>query len=106
MPYLLFLKRQQNLKLLSAANCMWHFLGKKITLSNTIKVSNNLDPVPSAYFVGPDLGSNCFQRLSADDTSRQRVKLTANQIAFCYFARSMECLFTCMCSCFQPLSQT
>ena len=24
-------------------------------------------------FVGPDLGSNCLPRLSADDTSRQRV---------------------------------
>ena len=27
------------------------------------------------YFVGPDLGPNCLQRLSADDTSRQRVKV-------------------------------
>ena len=26
-------------------------------------------------FVGPDLGPNCLQRLSADDTSRQRVKI-------------------------------
>ena len=25
-------------------------------------------------FVGPDLGPNCLQRLSADDTIRQRVK--------------------------------
>ena len=26
------------------------------------------------HFVTPDLGTNCLQRLSADDTSRQRVK--------------------------------
>ena len=26
------------------------------------------------HFVRPDLGQNCLQRLSADDTSRQRVK--------------------------------
>ena len=25
-------------------------------------------------FVGPDLGTNCLPRLSADDTGRQRVK--------------------------------
>ena len=25
------------------------------------------------FFVGPDLGPNCLQRLSADDTRRQRV---------------------------------
>ena len=31
-------------------------------------MSNSLD------FVGPDLGPNCLQSLSADDTSRQRVK--------------------------------
>ena len=27
MPYLLLLKKQQNLKLSSAANCRWHFMG-------------------------------------------------------------------------------
>ena len=26
-------------------------------------------------FVGPDLGPNCFQKLSADETNRQRVIL-------------------------------
>ena len=26
-------------------------------------------------FVGPDLGPNCLQRLSADNTSRQRVEV-------------------------------
>ena len=28
MPYLLFFKKQQNLKLSSAANCKWYFMGK------------------------------------------------------------------------------
>ena len=36
-------------------------------------MSNSLDPDQARHFVGPDLGANCLQRLSADDTSRQRV---------------------------------
>ena len=46
---------------------------------NTIKVSNSLDPDQVRLFVGPDLGPNCSQRLSADNKinvspSGQRVK--------------------------------
>ena len=37
-------------------------------------MSNSLDPDQARRFVVPDLGSNCLQRLSADDTSRQRAK--------------------------------
>ena len=37
-------------------------------------MSNNLDPDQARRFVGPDLGPNCLQKLSTDDTSRQRVK--------------------------------
>ena len=33
-------------------------------------VSNRLDPDQARHYVGPDLGPNCLQRLSADDTSR------------------------------------
>ena len=36
-------------------------------------MSNSLDPVQERQNVVPDLGLNCFQRLSADNTSRQRV---------------------------------
>ena len=43
---------------------------------NTISVSNNLDPDQAQHFVGPDLGQNFLQTLSADDTSRKRVKST------------------------------
>ena len=41
---------------------------------NTIRVSNNLDPDQDRRCVGPDLGPNCLQRLSAEEkvaTSRQ-----------------------------------
>ena len=36
-------------------------------LSGTRSVSNGLDPDQDQYAVGPDLGPNCLQRLSADD---------------------------------------
>ena len=40
-------------------------------------VSNSLDPDQARRYVGPDLGPNCLQWVSADDTvatSRERVK--------------------------------
>ena len=37
-------------------------------------MSNSLDPDQARQIVGPDLGPICLQRLSADDTGRQRVK--------------------------------
>ena len=36
-------------------------------------MSNSLDPDQARRIVGPDLGPNCLQRLSADVTGRQRV---------------------------------
>ena len=36
-------------------------------------MSNIYDPEKAQHFLEPDLGPNCLQRLSADDTSRQRV---------------------------------
>ena len=38
-------------------------------------MSNRLDLDQAQHFVGPDLVPNCLQKLSADDTSRQRVKI-------------------------------
>ena len=32
-------------------------------------MSNSLDPDHAHHFVGPDLGQNCLQMLSVDDTS-------------------------------------
>ena len=46
----------------------------KKSFRNTIRVSNSLDPDQDRRNVGPDLDPNCLKRLSADDTSRQRVK--------------------------------
>ena len=34
--------------------------------SLAIRVSNSLDPDQARHFVGPDLGRNCLQGLSAD----------------------------------------
>ena len=36
---------------------------------NTIRVSNSFDPDQGRQNVGPDLGLNCLQRLSADKNS-------------------------------------
>ena len=47
-------------------------LFRKILSENTIRVSNSLDPDQARRFVGPDLGPNCLQRLSAEDTSSQK----------------------------------
>ena len=46
----------------------------KNSLRNAIRVSNSLDPDQARQNVWPGLGPNCLQSLSADDTSRQRVK--------------------------------
>ena len=43
---------------------------RKNSFRKTIRVSNSLDPDQARYFVGPDLGPNCLQTLSEDDTSR------------------------------------
>ena len=37
-------------------------------------MSNSSDLDQAQHFAGPDLGQNCLQRLSADDTSSQRHK--------------------------------
>ena len=40
----------------------------------TIRVSNSLDSDQAPHFVGHDLCSNCLQKLSADDTSKLKLK--------------------------------
>ena len=42
-----------------------------LDLFNTIRVSNSLDPDQARHFVGPDLGPNCLQRLSADIAGKE-----------------------------------
>ena len=43
----------------------------KSSFRSTIRVSNGLDPDQDVHSVRPDLGSNCLQRLSADDKNRR-----------------------------------
>ena len=52
--------------LLSSADLFSKLTFSKISFTNTIRVSNNLDPYQNRRFVVPDLGSNYLQRLSAD----------------------------------------
>ena len=49
-------------------------LFQKIIFRNTIRVSNSLGPDQVQCSVWPDLGPNCLQKLSADDT-RYRLSL-------------------------------
>ena len=54
-----------------------NFFQKK-SFNNTIRVSNVFDPGQDQHSVGPDLGPNCLQQLSADDkvaASKEKVKL-------------------------------
>ena len=51
---------------LSNLSCFLCFLIQEYHQS----VSNSLDPDQARHFVGPDLGPNCLQMLSADDTFR------------------------------------
>ena len=39
----------------------------KKSFRNTTRVSNSLDPSQDQHYVGPDFGSNCLQRLSAEE---------------------------------------
>ena len=54
-------------------------------------MSNSLDPDQARRLVGPDLGPNCLQTLSADDTSRQRVKMIYSRFTK-YFPNIEQCL--------------
>ena len=54
---------------LSSADCIQNQLYRNIISGITIGVSNSLDPDQARHFVGPDLGANCFQRLSDDDNT-------------------------------------
>ena len=56
----------------------------KNSFRNTFKVSNSLDPDQAQHFVGPDLGPNCLQRLSADNTTIIGKKFTGSQNKILY----------------------
>ena len=65
--------------LISLFFCRLHFFSKLTSSKNCFRningVSNSLDPDQAQHFVGPDLGPNCLQKLSADDTGKLRVNL-------------------------------
>ena len=48
-------------------------------------MSNSLDPDQTRHFVGPDLGTNCLQRLFADNTSWQRAILEVFVRETCFY---------------------
>ena len=55
----------------------------KNSFRNTIWVSNRLDPDQAWHSVGPNLCQICFQRLSADDISRQWVMHPNTSLTHC-----------------------
>ena len=56
-------------------------------------MSNSLDPDQARQLVGPDLRPNCFQRLSADDTCRQRILYVSKAITTCNVIKILSSLF-------------
>ena len=52
--------------------CCFLIIFLKNYFRNTTRVSNSFGPDQARQHVGPGLGTNCLQRLSADDTCRQR----------------------------------
>ena len=61
--------------LLSSADIFSKLSFKKNSFRNTFIVSNDLDPDQDLRFVGPDLGLNCLQRLSADNKRKEIIRL-------------------------------
>ena len=58
---------------MSSASIFEKIKFSKNSFMNTSRFLNSLDPDQALHFVRPDLDPNCFQRISADDTCRQRV---------------------------------
>ena len=50
---------------------------------NNIKVSDSLDPDEVRLYVGPDLGLNCLQSLSTEETNRHIVNLKEVHFTVC-----------------------
>ena len=66
---------------LSSADSFQNLTFSKISFRNTIRVSNSLDQGQEGHSVGPQLGPNCLQRLSADAkiiSSKERVQQSSN----------------------------
>ena len=61
-----------------SADCFSKSTFSKISFRKLPSVTNCLDPDQARRFVGPDLGPNCLQKLSTDDTSMQIVNVNFN----------------------------
>ena len=48
-------------------------------------MSNSLDPNQAQHFVGPDLGPNCLQRLSADDMQVENFNINGYEHPFFFY---------------------
>ena len=55
---------------------------KKNPFRNAIRLSNSVNPAQARRFVGPDLGTNCLERFSADEIEGK--ELTIKQLSFLY----------------------
>ena len=63
---------------LSSADFYFEVNFSKKSFRNALRVSNSLDADQDRQFVRPDLGPNYWQRISADNTGKQRVKQAAS----------------------------
>ena len=68
-------------------------------------MSNSLDPDQDRRFVGPDLGPNCLQRLSAEDKNLELSFSMYEKLKIAYLVR--KCPFTRYSrdNCFKKLNQ-
>ena len=60
---------------------------------NTVKVSNSINLDQSKLFVESDQGSNCLQRLSAAETSRQIINKYWPALYFYIIIQNIPCLW-------------
>ena len=83
--------------LLPSADFFSKLTFSKNSFRNMIRVSISLDPDQDRHFVGPDLGPNCLQRLSADDKcchkqGKSQTSVPGDQHMFCnYHLRLGKC---------------
>ena len=53
-----------------------------IFFRNTIRLSNSSDPDQAQLFIWSDFGPNSLQRLSADNTNKERLGFLKGEFAF------------------------
>ena len=59
--------------------------------SDTIRVSNSLDPDQTYNFIGSDLDPNCLHRLSADDKNGEHGRLSHVFVICGFFHNQLFC---------------